>query len=322
MVYRHRRKGRRMMHRRIAATRPRRPIPAWRWLVLSCLVAAPFPAFAAPSGGSSPPDREICWNVLEGMKARAPMTSAPLQRLAQAEAPVDDEQALADELAEMLQACSYDGTALEVSAASLAGAEGSAGEAVVGEIMRFTGLPQNFKVIEGRVPNAAAMILLGPDKLPQRVIAYNAAFLERVRTATANDDWAAVSILAHEIGHHLSGHTLVPGGSQPPIELEADRFSGFVLFRMGAALADAQKAISALIPVADGPTHPGRPKRLAAVEAGWTASCGQSPAAAPAPPSPPRRRRHPRLQPHPRPPLPQARHRNPRRPPRGPRSPR
>lgn len=243
------------------------------------VLSASAPTIAvAHEAGPTAAKGAICRDVAEQLRAgpgAAPEAERSL-RLAQATT-LDDEGALADELSEMLQACSYDGTELQVSTAGLADAGHSAGEAVVSEIMRFTGLPQNFKVVEGNVPNAAAMILIGPDKLPQRVIAYNAAFIERVRTASANDDWAAASIMAHEIGHHLSGHTLMPGGSLPPIELEADRFSGFVLFKMGAALADAQRAVSTLVPMADGPTHPGRPKRLAAVEAGWTASCDQSP---------------------------------------------
>ena len=186
-----------------------------------------------------------------------------------------DETALADELSDMLQACSYDGSAIRVSAKSLRGASSSDGEAVVRTIMRFTGLPQNFKVMEGPVPNAAAMIVLGPDELPVRVIAYNVTFMDQVREATRNNDWASISVMAHEIGHHLSGHTLMRGGSQPPIELEADKFSGFVLQKMGARLEDAQTAISTLVPEGDGPTHPGRAKRLAAILSGWTESCEQ-----------------------------------------------
>ena len=263
-------------------------------MVYLLALAAPLPA-SAHGGIEEFHDREICQTVAdksEGLSdapaispladTRTPVRFAQLvppspreeKDVADDEAPVD-EKALADELAAMLQACSFDGQAIEVSAASLKRSTTN-GEAVVRQIMRFTGLPQNFRVVEAAVPNAAAMILLGPDKLPQRVIAYNANFIARIRIDTQNNDWAAVSIMAHEIGHHLSGHTLMPGGSKPPIELEADRFSGFVLFKMGAALNDAQKAISTLVPVDDGPTHPGRPKRLAAVESGWTDSCGQS----------------------------------------------
>lgn len=185
------------------------------------------------------------------------------------------EQELAAELSELLQACSYDGQAFKVNPRALAGSDGTDGREAVRNIMRFTGLPQNFKVVEGEVPNAAAIIMMGKSGVPERVIAYNAAFMKQVREATINNDWASISIMAHEIGHHLSGHTLQPGGSQPPIELEADKFSGFVLYKMGAALSDATKAISTLIPEEDGPTHPGRKKRLTAIEAGWTESCEQ-----------------------------------------------
>lgn len=232
-------------------------------------------------------DRAICEKVAAAgtlfLPNPNPILSAKPLRLAQAEAaqtevpPAESEEDLVNELNDLLQACSYDGKAIEVSKTALSGPENSQGEEAVRAIMRFTGLPQNFTVVEANVPNAAAMIVVGPDKLPRRVIAYNARFIDEVRQATARNDWAPVSIMAHEIGHHLSGHTLMPGGSQPPVELEADKFSGFVLFKMGATLADAQKAIETLVPEADGPTHPGRSKRLAAVQSGWSESCDQQP---------------------------------------------
>ena len=179
---------------------------------------------------------------------------------------------LAAELAATLQACSYDGSPLAFSPPDLSKG-GSSGKQVVAEIMRYTGLPANFVVVEGQVPNAAAVIMAGPDKVPRRVIAYNPAFMGEVIRATKANNWAPVSIMAHEIGHHLSGHTIVPGGSQPPIELESDKFSGFVLYKMGAPLKDAQNAIATLIPEADGQTHPGRRKRLAAIASGWIEAC-------------------------------------------------
>ena len=179
---------------------------------------------------------------------------------------------LAAELAATLQACSYDGSPLAFSPPDLSKGGGT-GKQVVAEIMKYTGLPANFVVVEGKVPNAAAVIMQGPDQVPRRVIAYNPAFMGQVIEATKSNNWAPVSIMAHEIGHHLSGHTIVPGGSQPPIELESDKFSGFVLYKMGAPLADAQRAIATLIPEADGETHPGRRKRLAAIANGWTEAC-------------------------------------------------
>ena len=179
---------------------------------------------------------------------------------------------LVADLAATLQACSYDGSPLAFSPPDLSKGGGT-GKQVVAEIMKYTGLPANFVVVEGKVPNAAAVIMQGSDQVPRRVIAYNPAFMGQVIEATKSNNWAPVSIMAHEIGHHLSGHTIVPGGSQPPIELESDKFSGFVLYKMGAPLADAQRAIATLIPEADGETHPGRRKRLAAIANGWTEAC-------------------------------------------------
>ncbi len=182
---------------------------------------------------------------------------------------------IAAEIADTLQACSYDGTPLDVAAKNLSSGGGNDGARVVADIMKFTGLPQNFDVVEAKVPNAAAIILVGPDKLPRRVIAYNKDFMSQVRQATQNNNWAPISIMAHEIGHHLSGHTIMPGGSQPPTELEADKFSGFVLYKMGAARADAQKAIETLVPESQSKTHPGRSMRVSAIQQGWNQACAQ-----------------------------------------------
>lgn len=186
------------------------------------------------------------------------------------------EAAMVDELASQLQACSYDGSPVTVDARGMADGREGAGQRVVAEIMKYTGLPQNFEVLpHPKVPNAAAVILIGEDKLPHRVIAYNEQFMADVQKATANNNWAPISIMAHEVGHHLSGHTIQPGGSQPPTELEADKFSGYVLYKMGALLADAQKAMNTLVPEADGPTHPGRGKRVRAIAEGWEQACAQ-----------------------------------------------
>lgn len=183
---------------------------------------------------------------------------------------------MVDDLASRLQACSYDGSPVTINAHGMASGQAGAGQEVVAEIMKYTGLPQNFDVLpHPEVPNAAAVILIGEDKLPHRVIAYNERFMADVQKATANNNWAPVSIMAHEVGHHLSGHTIQPGGSQPPTELEADKFSGYVLYKMGALLADAQKAMNTLVPEADGPTHPGRSKRVTAIAEGWEQACAQ-----------------------------------------------
>jgi len=141
---------------------------------------------------------------------------------------------------------------------------------IINEIIDVVGLKPRFEVRESTdVPNAAAVIYNG-----KRYILYNPKFVAQVNNAVKTD-WAAVSILAHEIGHHLNGHTLIRGGSNPEDELEADEFSGFVLRKMGATLPQAQAAIAALTDESYSATHPGRSSRLTAISTGWQNANGQ-----------------------------------------------
>ena len=130
-------------------------------------------------------------------------------------------------------------------------------------IMQFAGLEPSFVLRAANVPNAVAAL-----DGAQRLILYNQEFMMRVRDTTQTD-WSAISILAHEVGHHLQGHTLQRGGSRPEIELEADKYSGFILRRMDATLDDAQAAIRLVTTEVGSPTHPGRQARLAAITNGW-----------------------------------------------------
>ncbi len=130
-------------------------------------------------------------------------------------------------------------------------------------IMEAIGLRANFEVKAARIPNAAAVMYRS-----KRYILYNPIFIEALIRRTGNE-WAAVSVLAHEIGHHLSGHTLDTNGSTPPQELEADEFSGFVLKKMGASLEEAQLAMRVLAGRKETATHPAQTDRLIAIERGW-----------------------------------------------------
>src|SRR5213592_2970096 len=99
---------------------------------------------------------------------------------------------------------------------------------IIRDIIAVVGLKPNFEIKEGNIPNAAAVIYNG-----KRYIVYNPQFISKLNAA-AGTRWAVVSVLAHEVGHHLNGHTLMNTGSQPALEIEADEFSGFVLKKMGA----------------------------------------------------------------------------------------
>ena len=141
---------------------------------------------------------------------------------------------------------------------------------IIREITEAVGLQPRFELrATTQVPNAAAVVYGG-----KRYLLYNPAFLAAVNRA-GHTDWAGISILAHEMGHHLNGHTLRAGGSQPQDELEADEFSGFVLRHLGASLAQAQAAMATTAPAAGSATHPGRAPRLAAISRGWGRATAQ-----------------------------------------------
>ncbi|RYY50596.1 MAG: hypothetical protein EOO06_03310 [Chitinophagaceae bacterium] len=130
-------------------------------------------------------------------------------------------------------------------------------------IMAQTGLPANFSLAASDVDNAAAVIVGR-----QRYILYNQRFMEQVLQRTKSK-YGSLSILAHEIGHHLSGHTLLNSGSRYDLELEADRFSGFVLAKMGATLDEACVAMDNYGSDAASQTHPAKRTRIAAITNGW-----------------------------------------------------
>jgi hypothetical protein len=131
-------------------------------------------------------------------------------------------------------------------------------------IVSRSGLKQNFYVMEcPNIDNCFAAARNG-----ERLIVYDASFMRRVNSMTKTD-WGAMSILAHEIGHHLQGHTIKEGGSDPTRELEADEFSGFVMYQMGASLKEAQSAIWRLTTDYDSGSHPPRRKRMAAIKKGY-----------------------------------------------------
>jgi hypothetical protein len=137
-------------------------------------------------------------------------------------------------------------------------------EKIITGIMDVLGLKANFKVKTGRVVNVEADI-----RHRQRYIVYNPQFVIDVNKVAQNK-WASIFIIAHEIGHHLNGHTLKAMRKQSECELEADEFGGFVLCKMGASLKEAQLVMHFIANMDASKTHPGRLDRLIAIEKGWS----------------------------------------------------
>jgi len=147
----------------------------------------------------------------------------------------------------------------------------SEARSIINDIMDVVDQQQNFTVASTtQVDNAAAVIYQGV-----RYILYNPSFINQLDNA-AQDKWASISVIGHEIGHHLLGHTLNGGGSQIPKELEADQFSGLVLRKMGASLQQAQLAMKLIGSPYASATHPAEKDRLAAISRGWNSTTGQS----------------------------------------------
>src|SRR5262249_41207131 len=156
----------------------------------------------------------------------------------------------------------------------------SQAELVVDTILKPIGLgvQRNFILIScPRIDNAMAVIIKDENI---RYILYDNEFVERLNKRT-NTDWASWSILAHEIGHHLQGHTLSDTNLEQSRkdELAADYFSGFILSRLDASLEQAQAAVRAL-PDVDNENisrHPKNQRRLDAIESGYNAAKSKSP---------------------------------------------
>ncbi|MDC6352369.1 hypothetical protein PP178_12470 [Zeaxanthinibacter sp. PT1] len=139
---------------------------------------------------------------------------------------------------------------------------------VVGRIVEEMGLTMYFKMSEcPNMKNARAQIVKDEKGNNVPYIIYDKNFLDQLAQESSTD-WAAIGVLAHEVGHLQSGHTINNRGSKPRWELEADRFLGFQLAKLGASLEQAQSTVSQTSEKGSS-THPPRAERLNAVEAGW-----------------------------------------------------
>ncbi|MFN3745070.1 MAG: PAN domain-containing protein [Hyphomicrobiaceae bacterium] len=156
------------------------------------------------------------------------------------------------------------------------------------EILAATGIPGVADRIQVRASaeTANAEAQIGEDG--QRYIFYNSTFMRELGAKT-RQYWALVFVIAHEVGHHIAGH-LDFAGQDHRVELEADRYAGFILGRMGATHDEAIAAVGAIGAGAGTSTHPPRDQRVQIVSLGWNDGAGPPPARGeppPARPSPP-----------------------------------
>lgn len=144
----------------------------------------------------------------------------------------------------------------------------------IDNILDVLGLYRNFSIQEcPNINNALAKNIEISPGHKERYILYDPEFFKKM-DENANSKWASISIIAHEIGHHLNGHALNDVGSNHKWELEADYFSGISLGKMGASLQEAQSAINTLHSEKASRTHPAKADRLVQIELGWNKSKG------------------------------------------------
>ena len=158
------------------------------------------------------------------------------------------------------------------------------------EILAATGIPGVADRIQVRASaeTANAEAQIGEDG--QRYIFYNSTFMRELGAKT-RQFWSQVFVIAHEVGHHIAGH-LDFAGQNHRVELEADRYAGFILGRMGATHDEALAAIDGIGAGAASATHPPRDQRIQIVSLGWNDGAGGAqsrrpadrPIAAPPPP--------------------------------------
>ncbi len=134
----------------------------------------------------------------------------------------------------------------------------------INTIMKFSGLPQNFKIYRGNIQSAMATVVNS-----QRLVVINNDLFSS-NTMLDSAYWSSLFIIAHEIGHHLACN-LDDTGNVVQAELDADKFAGSILFRMGADSNQVLTAVaSSLISNnVDTRTHPSKSKRLETIKASW-----------------------------------------------------
>ena len=151
-------------------------------------------------------------------------------------------------------------------------------------ILRVTGMSKRFVLYPcSNIDNCLATSYKGI-----RYILYDKYFMQEIANNTGS--WSKISILAHEVGHHVNGHSIdllsiASGQIDAPslkesrqMEIEADEYSGFVMQKLGASLSQAQAAMNKYASTGDDSysSHPSKYKRLSAIERGYNRAKGQS----------------------------------------------
>ena len=136
-----------------------------------------------------------------------------------------------------------------------------------------SGVPQVVRRINRALsinPDFDILILRGDDNAfagvagGRRILGIDVGFLVRLNQHVGTE-WSAISIIAHEVGHHIAGFST----SRFRNELNADYWSGHALQRLGSSKRAAARTILAIGTEYDTDTHPNKRDRAAKIRQGW-----------------------------------------------------
>ena len=126
----------------------------------------------------------------------------------------------------------------------------AAAENALNRILNTIGASKNFVLSPcDKINNAVATAYKGT-----RYILYDKEFMNMINRNT--NDWSNLFVLAHEVGHHINGHSIdvllytsdivepKSLAKKREQELEADEFAAFVLAKLGANLSQLNNVIT------------------------------------------------------------------------------
>lgn len=137
---------------------------------------------------------------------------------------------------------------------------------IYNKIDSISSLPLNCRIFSTNNKDLFAIATVDPFD-SSRLIVYSSYFVQSIEKNVANE-WALIFVIAHEIGHHISGHTLKENGNRALEELTADYFGGFILGKLGATQKQADESLNFLTSL-ENKTYPSKNERLTQILKGW-----------------------------------------------------
>ena len=128
------------------------------------------------------------------------------------------------------------------------------------------GIHPNFQVMAGKFEAGASPVAFAAIHDKVRFIVYDVDFMYQSAKNTVT--WQDLGVMAHEMGHHISGATTLGTKTPHDGELEADRAAGHLLRLLGASVEQAL-SMASVFSSEGSLTHPPRDEREDAIIDGW-----------------------------------------------------